>query len=69
MAGTGEKGSVFSVLARKCEGKCHFQDLSMNGKIILRWILKQQDWRKWTEYIWRALVGSKIKYTRFVNCW
>jgi hypothetical protein len=63
-----EKGSAFSVLARKSEGKGHFQDLDLNGKMILRWSLKQQDWRTWTGYRWRVLVGTVSEHTRFVNC-
>jgi hypothetical protein len=43
VARIGEKGSVFRVLEWISEGKGHFQDIGVNGKLTLKWILNQQD--------------------------
>jgi hypothetical protein len=32
------------------------QDLGMNGRIALTWILREEDERLWTEFIWLMIV-------------
>jgi hypothetical protein len=30
----------------------HFKDLSINGRIILQWVLNEEDWREWSSLTW-----------------
>jgi hypothetical protein len=46
----GRRG-VYRVLAGKPEGKNHFEDLGVDGRIILRWILRKFE-GAWTGLIW-----------------
>jgi len=36
----------------------HFEDLSIDIRIILRWILNEEDRRAWTELIWLRIKTS-----------
>jgi hypothetical protein len=40
------------MLVGKPEGKDHSEDLSADRRIILKWILKKEVGRMWTELIW-----------------
>ena len=45
MAGT--RGAQ-RVLAGRPEGRDHLEDLSVDGRITLKWIFKKWDWVAWT---------------------
>jgi hypothetical protein len=47
-----ERRGVYRVLVGKPEGKNHSEDPVVNGKIILRWILRKCDGWAWTGLIW-----------------
>jgi hypothetical protein len=47
-----ERRGVYRVLVGKHEGKNHSEDPVVNGKIILRWILRKWDGWAWTGLIW-----------------
>jgi hypothetical protein len=38
-----ERMGAHIVLVRKPEGKCHFKNLGVDGRIVLKWIFKRQD--------------------------
>jgi hypothetical protein len=44
-------GGGCGVLMKKPEGKKHLEDLDVDGRIILKWILKTWD-EAWTGLIW-----------------
>jgi hypothetical protein len=39
-------------------GRDHLEDLAVDGKIILEWILKKQVGRVWTGFIWLRIGTS-----------
>jgi hypothetical protein len=41
LARMGERNGAYGVLVRKHEGKDHFEDLGINGSIIIKLILKK----------------------------
>jgi hypothetical protein len=41
---------MHKVSVRKPEGKRLLEDLDVDGRIILKWILKVRDRRVWTEF-------------------
>jgi len=45
----GERRDAYSVLVG---GKMHFEDLGVDGRIILKWFLKKWFGRVWTGLIW-----------------
>jgi hypothetical protein len=45
----------------KCEERRHLEDISTDGRIILKWILNKWRIRIWTEFIWsgwKPVAGS-----------
>ena len=52
VARMGERRGVYRVLVGKPEGKNHLGDPGIDGKIILRWILRKYDVVVWTGSIW-----------------
>lgn len=47
----GAKRSAFRVLMGTPEGERPFRDIGIDGK-ILKWIIKKQDVKSWTGYVW-----------------
>jgi len=48
----GERRGVYRVLVGKPEGKRTLEDPGVDGRIILRWILRQSDVGAWTGSSW-----------------
>jgi hypothetical protein len=48
----GKRRGVYRVLVGKAEGKGHFGDPGVDGKIILRWIFRKLDVGVWTGSSW-----------------
>jgi hypothetical protein len=48
----GDMRNTYKILVRKSEGENHSEELDVDGKIILEWILGKQDGRVWTGCIW-----------------
>jgi hypothetical protein len=43
-------------------GRDHLKDLKLEGKVILKWLLMQQNLRMWIE-----LVQERVQWRDFVN--
>ena len=55
----GERRGVYRVLVWKREGKRPLGNPSVDGRIILKWILRKWDVRVWTGSSWlRIRTGS-----------
>jgi hypothetical protein len=52
MASIGDRRGVYRVLVGKPEGRNHWQDLGIDEKIVLKWILKKWDGKAWTGLLW-----------------
>jgi hypothetical protein len=52
VAHMGEKRGVYRILVGKPEGKGHFRDPGIDGRIILRWIFGECDVGVWTGSSW-----------------
>jgi hypothetical protein len=46
-----EKRDVYRFLVRKTGGQNHLEDLGVDGRITLKWILKEWDGAAWTGLI------------------
>jgi len=55
IARMGARIGVYSVLLGKPEGRDHFGDPGVNGRVILRWIF-----RKWDEGVWTGSSWLRI---------
>jgi hypothetical protein len=55
-----ERSSAYRFLVGNSKGQNHKEDLNVDGKIILNWML-EKDWGMWTGFIWPRIdtnVGS-----------
>ena len=52
VARMGEEGGVYRVLVGKPEGRRHWGDLGVDGRIILGWISRRWDVGLWTGLGW-----------------
>jgi hypothetical protein len=43
---------TYTIFVGKCEGQAHLVDLNEDGRVILKYIIKKQVVRVWTEFIW-----------------
>jgi hypothetical protein len=73
MYNTGAKRKAYKILVKKPEWKSLLGDLSVDGRIILKCILKKQFVRHETEFILIRIVscehGNKLSsYTEFTPC-
>jgi len=57
VARVGERKGVYRVLVGKPEGKDHFGDPDIDGRIILRWIFRKWDVGVWNGSSW-LLIGT-----------
>jgi hypothetical protein len=48
----GERRGVYSARCGNLEGKDHLEDPDLEGRIILRWIVRKWDVGIWTGLIW-----------------
>jgi hypothetical protein len=53
-----EMRNPYNILVRKPEGKNHLEDLGIDGKVILKCILKKQDVRMGTKFIFLGIGTS-----------
>ena len=48
----GKRTCAYRVSIAKPEGKNHLEDISVDRRIILKWIFKRWDGEAWTGLIW-----------------
>jgi hypothetical protein len=46
----GKNENAYGIMLGKPEGRSYLEDLHVDGKIILKWILKMYDGRAWTGF-------------------
>jgi hypothetical protein len=57
----GELRNTYKFLVGKHKGRDYSEDLSVDGRIILDWILGKQDENMWTKFIWlRIGTGGEL---------
>jgi hypothetical protein len=50
-----EKRNTSKIVVKNLNGRGQMGDQGINGRIILKWILKKWDLRVWTGFIWLHL--------------
>jgi hypothetical protein len=48
----GDRRCTGRVLVGKSDVKSYLDDVDIDGKIILKWILKKWNWEAWAGLIW-----------------
>jgi hypothetical protein len=45
------------------KGRDHEEDLGVDGRLILEWILEKQNWKLWTVFIWLriGIIGRLLR--------
>jgi len=54
----GKMRNAYTILVRKPEGKRPFEDLGVDGRVILKLILGKQGGKLWTGFIWHRIGTS-----------
>jgi hypothetical protein len=49
--------NVYRILVGKLKGRNCLEDLGVDGRIILKWIIRKQGWMVWIRFIW-LLIGT-----------
>jgi hypothetical protein len=57
VAGMGRKINICKILVEKLKESDHLEDLGVDGKIILEWILERGG-KLWPEFIWLRIRTS-----------
>jgi hypothetical protein len=47
---------------KSLKGKDHTEDLGVDGRIPLEWILKKQNGRAWTGFIWLRIGANGVLF-------
>jgi hypothetical protein len=55
----GEIRNAYRILIRKPEGKRPLEDTGVRGRIILKWISKEQGMRTWTGVLWLSIEKNR----------
>jgi hypothetical protein len=55
--GTDEK-RVHSFSLQTCKERGHLGDLNIDGRIILKWLIKKYVVRMWTDFMWLRIGSS-----------
>jgi hypothetical protein len=58
VAHMGEMRAAYKILVEKPEGRDYSEDLDVDRKIILEWILRKRDGKVWTGCIWLRIGTS-----------
>jgi hypothetical protein len=51
----GEMRNAYRIVVENQKGRDHLEDLGIDGKIILEWILWETGWMVWTGCIWHGI--------------
>jgi hypothetical protein len=65
VARMGPMRSIYKTLVWKLKGRDHLEDLGVDGRIMLEWILNKYIGRMWTRFIWLRIEAS----ARFLWIW
>jgi hypothetical protein len=44
--------TAYKILVQKPEGRDYLEDLEVDGRIMLEWILEKERWKLWTGFMW-----------------
>jgi hypothetical protein len=58
VARRGEMRNAYKILSGKSEGRDHSEDLGVDRRIILEWILGKWGRKTWTGFIWLRIGTS-----------
>jgi hypothetical protein len=47
-----EMRNACRILSEHLKGRDHLENIGIDGRIILKWILRKEDETAWTEFIW-----------------
>jgi hypothetical protein len=45
----------------------HLEDLSVDGRIVMKWILKECDGTVWTGFIWLRIENTETLFNAIMN--
>jgi hypothetical protein len=55
---------AYDILVKNMKGRNHLRDLGVDGRILLKWALKEQGMKVWTEIIWLLARDRDTRWAR-----
>jgi hypothetical protein len=54
----GKKRNVYNIVVGNLKGRDNLEDLDVNGRLILKWNIREIDLRVWAVFIWLTVWTS-----------